>query len=160
MKCGKCAGAPAVDMSGCFDTWYCSRGCQKLHWTKGTHKAECNKLFKRKLLVRAAELVQAVWRVIRMRLYDRTVLQVAYTEDMIIILEDSDAPLQPPLFKAFSMNKTEGMTDEARDVMLFVDKHQESHVWLSRLVTRLLKGSAFQCERYAVFSANSSRPHQ
>jgi len=40
--CARCADPASFRCTKCFVTFYCSSGCQKLHWTRGLHKKVCN----------------------------------------------------------------------------------------------------------------------
>ena len=141
LKCSKCAGAPTMDLSGCSDTWYCGKECQKLHYTRVyCHRATCNKLYERKLLVRAAELLQSVWRTIRLGLYERALLSAELHGDVFNVIEYNHAHEEPPWYLPFPNQRFEGLKDEFVDVLLYVDRHWESHTWLSGLLTKLLEG--------------------
>jgi hypothetical protein len=62
-RCAGCLGAPAPgDGRPPQRTFYCTAQCQKTHWI--THKAECKLLQTRKLVFRAATVLDAMMAVV------------------------------------------------------------------------------------------------
>jgi hypothetical protein len=72
--CNGCLGAPIYGEHLPIRTFYCDAECQKADWSR--HKTECKLLQARKLLSRAAMVLQATICLIRMNAYPQAVASV------------------------------------------------------------------------------------
>lgn len=68
MKCAGCMNAPEYKPGDSVTTVYCSRDCQRRHWSD--HKAHCRALGQRMKLVRTAIILKAALLTYREVIYD------------------------------------------------------------------------------------------
>lgn len=79
-QCAKCNSPATMNCSACVDvpgsdgkTWYCNASCQQSHWS--THKDICKALRARKILYRAASLLQDMFYTYRLHIFDMLIVR-------------------------------------------------------------------------------------
>jgi hypothetical protein len=90
--CAGCHEAPDTDGAPHVGVRYCSRECQKIHWS--AHRLECKNLQARKALFRAARLLQKMWYAVRRESFDNTVVGVEEVNRELLVHE-GDYDLEP-----------------------------------------------------------------
>jgi hypothetical protein len=90
--CAACHEAPNTDGIPHVGVRYCSRECQKTHWS--AHRVECKDLKARKALFRAAWLLQKMWYAVRRESFDNTVVGVEEVNGELL-MHEGDYDLEP-----------------------------------------------------------------
>ncbi|KAI5272559.1 Palmitoyltransferase akr1, ankyrin repeat-containing protein akr1 [Aureobasidium subglaciale] len=90
--CAGCHQAPNMDGTPRTDVRYCSKQCQKTHWS--AHRIECKNLQARKALFRAAWLLQKIWYAVRRESFDNCVVK-AEEVDGELLIHEGDYSLEP-----------------------------------------------------------------
>ena len=90
MRCAGCIDAPEYQPSDSVGSVYCSRDCQKGHWSN--HKAHCHALGQRKKLLRTANILKAAPLTYREVVYNIDLTKIEF-QDRVLCLHQNQRPI-------------------------------------------------------------------
>lgn len=82
--CNGCAKAPAYLDDAAPATYYCDAGCQKAHWAQ--HKERCKLLQRRKMLHRAAKVIQDLYYIVLRKSFRHPIEKVDRVDEHTIFV--------------------------------------------------------------------------
>ncbi|KAL8763437.1 MAG: hypothetical protein Q9184_000745 [Pyrenodesmia sp. 2 TL-2023] len=84
LVCNGCAKAPAYLEDTAPATYYCDAGCQKAHWAQ--HKERCKLLQRRKMVHRAAKVIQDLYYIVLRKSFRHSVEKVDRVDENCIFV--------------------------------------------------------------------------
>jgi hypothetical protein len=149
VACGKtakvrysaCYGSPTIDLTDTEVT------CRKAHWSE--HKPSCRCLGQRKTPVCVAEVVAAVWEIVRLELYDRHWRSVELQGIKLLFTKGNHQPREArPYLLPFPEDQFHDRPQNIGDAALFISASQEAVIYLGHLLQVLLEGEPFDFFRW------------
>ncbi|KAH8726094.1 hypothetical protein GQ44DRAFT_614593 [Phaeosphaeriaceae sp. PMI808] len=86
MRCAGCMDAPEYKPGDSIGSVYCSRDCQKGHWSD--HKAHCRALGQRKKLFRTANILKAALLTYREVVYDVDLTRIEFQDGVLCLYQN------------------------------------------------------------------------
>ena len=127
---------------GSAKTYYCSRQCQKIHWT--THKAACKLSNDRKQVFRAADLLQGLFYMLRKHTFDIN-LTAAIKQEAQLHIQEIDEPTDWPLCR---FPEELFASDNVAHAALAWNTCECAVGWLSKVVKEAFKGESNPSRTY------------
>ncbi|THV81311.1 hypothetical protein D6D29_05474 [Aureobasidium pullulans] len=148
--CAGCHKAPNIDGTPRIDVRYCTRECQKAHWS--AHRVECKNLQARKALFRAAWLMQKIWHTVRRESFDNCVVKSEQIDGELLIHE-GDYNLEPTkreagFYREFPDHIFENEQDAESCLNLLYCTDSLSHMYM--INSWLLKGTCADVKEISV----------
>jgi MYND finger len=139
MRCAGCIDAPEYQPGDPVGGVYCSRDCQRGHWSN--HKAHCRTLGQRKKLLRTANILRAALLTYREVVYDIDLTKIEI-QDGILYLYQNQRPITARSKRGlFPGHLTTNI--EHKEAALANNQCTTAMALLGRLTRKLLNGETF-----------------